>query len=382
MNKNTPSYEELQQQILELESKLNTLTRTNYWKTTFDSIDDILFVVNENLEIEQVNNAVLKSTGKTKDEIIGKKCYEIFHNQNTPIPECPLLLSKQTKQTHYTEFFEKHSKKHYLLKCSPVLDEHGKIIKYVDLMIDITVEKELNQELRKQIEISSSLNEELNASNEELAAYNEEINVANEELKTTINQLEEAKDSYQKAMFASKDGVFDWNLITNEIYYSPAWKSMLGYADNELPNNFSTWETLTHPDDIKASWEALNKHITGETERFEMEFKMRHKKGHWVHILARANATFDSNNKAVRVVGTHVDITQRKLIEKQLYESENRFRSYIENAPNGIFITDNKGYYVEVNKAAEINTGYSQKELVGKHILDIILELQLNFGQK
>ena len=127
---------------------------------------------------------------------------------------------------------------------------------------------------------------------------------------------------YDLAMNASQDGIYDWNLITNEIYYSPGWKSMLGYADDELPNDFSVWETLTSTEHVKKSWAMQTELINKQIDRFEIEFKMKHKDGHWLDILSRAEAVFDSSGQAIRIVGTHVDITDRKRAEQARRELE------------------------------------------------------------
>ena len=99
---------------------------------------------------------------------------------------------------------------------------------------------------------------------------------------------------------------------------------MLGYKYDELPNDFSVWETLTEAEDVKRSWEMQQKVIKGELDRFEMEFKMKHKDGHWVDILSRANAIFDDSGNAVRMIGTHVDISEQKRTEKELIEAMNK----------------------------------------------------------
>ena len=134
--------------------------------------------------------------------------------------------------------------------------------------------------------------------------------------------LAESEERYSLAMKASQDGLFDWNLITNEIYYSPGWKRMLGYEDSELANDFSVWEKLTEPEDARESRKMLNELIENKRDRFEMEFKMLHKDGHWVDILSRANTTCNENGKAVRMVGTHVDISDRKQYELELRNRE------------------------------------------------------------
>lgn len=136
--------------------------------------------------------------------------------------------------------------------------------------------------------------------------------------KLAEEELLKSEQRFQYAMEATQDGLYDWNLVTNEIYYSPGWKRMLGYEVDELPDDFSVWETLTDPEDVKRSWEMQQELVNKERERFEMEFKMKHKDGHWVDILSRASAIFDENGEAVRIVGTHVDITERKQFETEL----------------------------------------------------------------
>ena len=193
-------------------------------------------------------------------------------------------------------------------------------------------------------------------------------------------QLKESQERYDLAMNATKDGLFDWNLVTNEIYYSPGWKKMLGYEYDELPNDFSVWETHTDPEDVKRSWNMQNELINKKRDRFEMEFKMKHKDGHWVDILSRANAVFDENDKAVRIVGTHVDISEKKKAERIIKDNELKYRSYIDNAPNGVFICDETGRYLEVNdKAVEI-TGYSRDELLQMSVLDTLPEERKEIG--
>ncbi len=150
-------------------------------------------------------------------------------------------------------------------------------------------------------------------------------------------QIKKSEERFNLAMKASNDGLFDWNLKTNEIYYSPAWKKMLGYEDDELPNDFSVWENTTDSGDVKKSWELQQKLINKEVDRFVLEFKMKHKDGHWVDILSRAEAIFNDSGKAVRIVGTHTDITERKRAEEKEKELLKRFELISFHLPGVIY---------------------------------------------
>jgi PAS domain S-box-containing protein len=134
--------------------------------------------------------------------------------------------------------------------------------------------------------------------------------------------LRENRERHELAMRFTSDGLYDWNLESNEIYFSPAWKKILGYEDHEIKNEFAEWERLTMPADIETSWVMLNELLEGKRERFELEFQMRHKDGRRVDVLSRANVVRNETGKAIRVVGTHVDITARKQAELALKKSE------------------------------------------------------------
>jgi len=200
------------------------------------------------------------------------------------------------------------------------------------------------------------------------------------ERKRAEKALREIDERFDLAINASNDGLFDWNLETNRIYYSPRWKSILGYEDHEIPNDFSVWETATEPEDVKRSWELQHKLIAGQIDRFAVEFKMKHKHGHWVDILSQAKAVFDKNGKAVRMVGTHTDITDRKRAEEALRESEEKYRLLFlnMNSYNSLYdvVTDKEGKvcdfrFVMVNSAYEKYVGKSASELVGKTLLEV-----------
>jgi PAS domain S-box-containing protein len=126
------------------------------------------------------------------------------------------------------------------------------------------------------------------------------------------------------AMRGSNDGVWDWNLETNEVYYSPRWKSMLGYNEDELQATIDSWKAHVHPDDRDYVLEKAQDYLEGRSESFEVEMRMIHKDGSIVYVLSRAFlAHAESNEKPNRLVGTHVDITERKKSEQFILETSN-----------------------------------------------------------
>ena len=135
-------------------------------------------------------------------------------------------------------------------------------------------------------------------------------------------ELKKSEQRFAAAMQAANDGLWDWNLETNEVYYSPRWKSMLGYQEEELVGHFDTFMTLLHPDNKEKVMKMARDHIKGNIDSFEVEITMRHKDGHDVNILSRAFLVrSEVDDKPVRLIGTHADITERKKSEQFILDT-------------------------------------------------------------
>ena len=153
----------------------------------------------------------------------------------------------------------------------------------------------------------------------QLLEENEQLrsNLVNLKLTTQKNtaELKAREERFALAMRGANDGLWDWNLETDEVYYSSGWKSMLGYEEDELEHVFGTWDTLVHPDDKDRVLATVDSYLKGKTDSMEVEFRMFHKDGHDVFILGRGFRVFSKENKPIRLVGTHVDISKRKKAE-------------------------------------------------------------------
>ncbi|WP_206756613.1 PAS domain-containing protein [Aerosakkonema funiforme] len=139
--------------------------------------------------------------------------------------------------------------------------------------------------------------------------------------------LKESEERFYLAVSGTNDGIWDWNLRTNKVYYSPVWLQILGYREGELPYLFSTWSNKVHSDDLQSTMNALQDHIKGKAPIFQKIYRIKHKDGRWVWVETKAKCVRDSFGKTYRVTGTLADITERKLAEEALRESAERERA-------------------------------------------------------
>ncbi|MBK8092282.1 MAG: response regulator [Verrucomicrobiaceae bacterium] len=144
--------------------------------------------------------------------------------------------------------------------------------------------------------------------------------------------IQQSEERLKLAIEGSNTGFWDWDLLTGQVVFSPLWKSMLGYADDEIGTAPEEWESRMHPEDRERSMERVERHLHGETPVFDNLARMRHKDGHFVWIMARGRALRDTQGTVYRFVGTHFDMTQQKALEQRLREAEDLQRIAREQA--------------------------------------------------
>lgn len=173
--------------------------------------------------------------------------------------------------------------------------------------------------------------------------------------------LRRSEERLDLAISAVNDGIWDWDLRAETIYFSPKWKAMLGYADAELPNRMDSFTGRLHPDDADWVAEYLDNHLAGYDAQYRAEFRMRHKDGSWRWILGRGEARRDADGKPFRMLGSHTDITEIKHAEDALRQAATVFTMSRE----GIMIVDPAGAILDVNEAFTRISGYARHEIVG-----------------
>jgi len=193
------------------------------------------------------------------------------------------------------------------------------------------------------------------------------------QLEAADQTIREQQERLNLVCETSNDGFWDWNIERDELYISPRWGEMLGYSQEELEPRFCTWNRLVHPDDINKTIEAISEHLKGQTAIYDAEYRMLTKSGKWKWILARGQVVArNKEGQALRMVGTNIDITDRKKAELALLQSEEKFYKAFHCNPDLMSIsTLNEGQYIEVNDAFLEVTGYDRHEVIGRTNLDV-----------
>lgn len=133
--------------------------------------------------------------------------------------------------------------------------------------------------------------------------------------------LRESEERFDLAVRGSDTGIWDWDMRTNRVYFSPRWKSMIGYEENELPNEFDQWARRIHPDDYQHAMQTLQEYRDGVRPVYELEHRLQHKDGSYRWILARGIAVRDENGNPYRMAGSNQDITDRKRDEEKIKDT-------------------------------------------------------------
>ena len=183
--------------------------------------------------------------------------------------------------------------------------------------------------------------------------------------KAVEEALKKSKERFSLAMEASKDGIWDWDLTTGDIYCSPGLTSMLGYDSNDIIENVDEWQGMIHPQDRQKAYQANIDCVNGLTDSFEVEYRMKTKDGGLKWVLGRGQAAYrDASGRAVRMIGTHQDITEKKKAETVLRERNLFIQTILDNLPIGLAVNYfDKGTATYMNKQFEKIYGWPQEEL-------------------
>ncbi len=290
------------------------------------SIPDIVFFKDRNGVYLGCNPLFTELVGKTsEEEVIGKTDFDLFDREHANLfryHDNEMLKQLKPRQNEEEVTFPDGRKVLIDTLKTPYRDPNGNVVGILGISRDITERKRMEEELRA------------------------------------------SKKRFELVVSGTNDGAWDWNILTNELYLSTRWKEMLGYEDFEIKNEFNSFTSLLYEGDIAGVEKFIRGYLNGEIKKYAIEFRMKHKNGSLVWILAKGEALRDEKGIPYRMAGSHSDITDRKKAEAALRDQTARLNAYVDNAPYGILIANAQGQYVFVNRKACEQTGYRLEELL------------------
>lgn len=182
--------------------------------------------------------------------------------------------------------------------------------------------------------------------------------------------LRASEERWQLALRGNNDGIWDWNMKTNEVFFSNRWKAMLGFEEHEIGNHLEEWKQRIHPDELQETTAAILNHLTGKTPFYVSEHRVQCKDGFYKWILDRGQALWDEAGNAIRMVGSYTDITERKQTEIVLQTSEAKYRQLIDHINAGFVVHAPDTRILQCNATACDLLGLSMDQLLGKVAID------------
>jgi PAS domain S-box-containing protein len=296
-----------------------------------DAMSEALFLVDNDGKIMSCNRAAEILTEYNKAELRGRPVMAFFNDGAVllPIPRSDAGTGITAREC--TVMSQCGGSTSVLVSLSPVIDEEAAVAGYVLTARDISVWKKFEEKLRKNHE------------------------------------------QWMLAINGSQDGIWDWDIHNDKMFLSPNWKRMIGYEDNELPNEVATFKDRIHPEDRERVQAIIDRFIQGIVKQYSVEFRFRHKNGTFRWILARAEALRDGSGIAYRMAGSHSDITDRKEIQEQLLrrnmaiENERMNLEIIfDSAQVGLMLINNERVVTRANNALASIVGSEASRLLDK----------------
>ncbi len=183
-------------------------------------------------------------------------------------------------------------------------------------------------------------------------------------------RLARLEERVSRSQAVANDGLWDLDVESNEVYFSPRWKAMLGYGEEELRDS-PDWRTLVHPDDLARVQAAIRDHVAGKTTIFESTHRMRHRSGEWRWVLSRAQARVDTHGRLLRLVGVELDITERKIYEEALFREKESAQITLQSIGDGVITTDASSVIDYINPVAAELTGWRLEDSMGRPVEEI-----------
>ncbi|HFE63422.1 MAG TPA: PAS domain S-box protein, partial [Caldithrix sp.] len=310
--------------------------KEKYYRLLLNSLHEDIMVIDREYRIVDMNNTFQSTTGQRREDVIGRYCYQVSHGYNRPCDmkgeECPLRTVFDTGETEHCvhqHTRQDGSKIWADLLFSPLKDEKGKVTHVIESARDITAHKEAEGTLSK------------------------------------------SEERYRELVEKAGIAIMIDDLQGNFSYFNKQFCKLFGYREAEMRTK--SIQTVVHPEDLERVESYHKGRLEGKKVPSRYEFKGIRKDGRTIYLEVEAVALKENG----KVVGSRYymwDITERKQAELALQVSEARFKTLFQEMPDAVFLSriggNNPGEILEVNPAAQLQTGYSGDELIGMNIVE------------
>ena len=392
----------------------------------FDAIPDTAVLIDTEGNILVMNKAGVERLGRSHDEIIGKNVRELFPEDVYELRQSKLMEVIRTG--NIVSFDDERDGICFETWLCPVFDAQGKVESIAVFAHDITLRKLMENKLathaafpdqnpnpvlrisrdglilnanrasepvlrtwgielgqcvpqasRKRVQETLSKGEvsswEFTCDDGRVILFklapvhdNDYLNLYGMDVtenKKAQEVLEQSEEKFRLAMETTDDALWDWNLVTNELYRNPRHATMLGYEPHELTASQCEWEKLVHPDDKQSVLEVRDEYLSGKRDSFETMYRLRTKAGDYVWVLGRGKVVaYNNDGSPARMIGTNIDITERKKLRE-------RDKIILKTSIDGFWLVDTHGRILDVNDAYCRMSGYSRDELLTMSVQDV-----------
>ncbi len=304
-----------------------------------EGTDNLITQVDANGCFTYVNHMAREIYGMAPDQCVGKLAFEFIHPEDRikTVKAFEDWIANKIQRTTFEnrQISPDGHTRNFNWTINFTYDDQGELLYINSIAQNITDLKRVEKELRQ---ARDELEKRVEERTRELLASNRKLQKEIAERKRIERELILNQERLNLALDATSDGLWDWNLKTNEVFFSPKYYTMLGYEPYEFPASFDVWKRLLHPEDKNFAVKRVNDHISGRDEKFHVEFRLKSKKGDWIWILSRGKTiSRDAHGNPDRMIGTHVDISVQKSVEDKLMRQTGELNALFNLTPSDQF---------------------------------------------
>ena len=315
------------QKLQETEQRLQQ--EHNFVSTIVDRVSSLVVVLDRQGCIVRFNRACEELTGYLFDEIKGRHFAELLASEEVKTVKAAFenFCRGQFPDRHETHWVSKKGCRRLITWSNTALfDQEGEVEHVIVTGADIT------------------------------------------ELRRAEEALRESGERFRLLTKATKDVIWDWNLITNEIWWNEGFEILFGYERDEVEKTFESWAARIHPEDAERLRVDMDRTILAGSDNWSGEYRFLRKDGSYAHVLDRSYIIRNKNGQAVRMVGAMTDLTRRKQAEDRMAEQA----ALLDIAHEAILVKDLEGRIIYWNKGAERVYGWTASEVLGRKITDVL----------